>query len=151
MEVFVDRMNQKAQALGMTQTSFMEPTGLSVENQSTPEDYIKLARHLLNNPLFRQVTTTHNYTITAVRGKRNRAFTIRNTNRMLLQDTPVILSKTGFTVPAGRCLLMGAKGASGKEVLAVVMGANAAGSQYRDMQLLLKAVLDGPGGADMHF
>lgn len=144
MTMFVERMNLKARALGMSQTSFSEPTGLSAENRTTPEDYLKLARYVLNDPLFRQVTTTHNYTITTVRGTRNRAFTIHNTNRLLVQDAPIILSKTGFTLEAGRCLMVGAKSKTGREVLAVVMGAKAAGSQYRDMQLLLKAVLNDP-------
>lgn len=148
LDAFVVQMNQKARALGMENTAFAEPTGLSSENRSTAQDYIKLARHLLQNPVFREVTTMPDYQVKTLRGTRNRTFTIRNTNQMVRQDLPIVFSKTGFTLDAGRCLLVGARNAGGREVVAVVMGAQAAGIQYRDMRLLLKAALDEPEASE---
>ena len=70
-------MNAKARALGMTSTHFVEPTGLSSENTSTPEDLAKLVMAAAQSPVIRRYSTSRGFTIRS--GRRMVAY--RNTDR----------------------------------------------------------------------
>lgn len=97
----IDAMNRKAQSLGMTQTFFEEPTGLSQKNVSTASDLLKLMLAASTNHTLTQLSSMSSAEITA--GKN--IIKIRNTNP-LTSTLDIILSKTGFTNPAGGCISM---------------------------------------------
>ena len=106
MDAFVRAMNAKAQELEMTDSRFVEPTGLSSENVSTAGDLAKLVRAAKHYPLIAEYSTMPNADYT-IRGKRV-AFV--NTNGLVRGGNWEIgLSKTGFINAAGRCLVMQAK------------------------------------------
>jgi D-alanyl-D-alanine endopeptidase (penicillin-binding protein 7) len=101
---FVAAMNAKARFLGLDDTHFADPTGLSPENVSSARDLAKLVdvahRHY---PLIREFSTSEEYRV-AVKG---RPQTFRNTNVLVKNDTWSIgLSKTGYISEAGKCLVM---------------------------------------------
>jgi D-alanyl-D-alanine endopeptidase (penicillin-binding protein 7) len=99
----VSAMNAKARALGMIHTHFVEPTGLSSEDTSTPEDLAKLVMAASQSPVIRLYSTSRGYTIRS--GRRMVAY--HNTD--LLVDSRswhIVVQKTGFTNPAGHCLVM---------------------------------------------
>lgn len=104
MPAFVRAMNDKARALGMRSTRFVEPTGLSSENVSTPRDLVKLLRAASKHPLIHRYTTDDKYEVSIARG---RQLLYNNTNRLVSNsDWDIKISKTGFINEAGECLVM---------------------------------------------
>nr|WP_272888766.1 D-alanyl-D-alanine endopeptidase [Stutzerimonas stutzeri] len=102
---FVQAMNAKARALGMTQTHYVEPTGLSERNVSSAKDLVKLVRASRQYPLIQQFSTSDEKTV-AFR-KPNYTLGFRNTNALVRKHNwDIQLSKTGFTNAAGHCLVM---------------------------------------------
>jgi D-alanyl-D-alanine endopeptidase (penicillin-binding protein 7) len=96
-------MNAKARALGMTHTHFVEPTGLSSEDTSTPDDLAKLVMAASQSPVIRRYSTSRGYTIRS--GRRMVAF--HNTDALVARPSwHIIVQKTGFTNAAGHCLVM---------------------------------------------
>jgi D-alanyl-D-alanine endopeptidase (penicillin-binding protein 7) len=103
LPAFVRTMNTKAKALGMTQTKFDDPSGLSNNNVSTARDLAKLIAVSSRQPLIREYSTLRSHDVTL--GKRR--FTFRNTNLLIGRDDWTIdVQKTGFTNDAGECLAM---------------------------------------------
>ena len=99
----ISAMNAKARALGMTHTHFVEPTGLSSEDTSTPEDLAKLVMAASQSPVIRLYSTSSGYTIRS--GRRMVAY--HNTDLLVKRPSwHIIVQKTGFTNPAGHCLVM---------------------------------------------
>lgn len=100
---FVAAMNAKARMLGLTDTRFADPTGLTPENVSSARDLVKLVNAAHQYPLIREFTTTDEYQV-VVRG---RPQTFRNTNALVRnKQWNIGLSKTGFISEAGKCLVM---------------------------------------------
>lgn len=120
MPAFVRAMNDKARALGMRHTRFVEPTGLSAENVSTARDLVKLVQATAQHPLIRHYSTNSQYDVTLSRG---RQLAYRNTNRLVRNDTwDIQLSKTGFINEAGECLVMLTR-IDGRDVAMVLLNA----------------------------
>ena len=103
LPAFLAAMNIKAQALGMGDTRFEDPTGLNSNNVSTANDLAKMVAAAYRYPLIREFTTTSEATVDV--GKRELSY--HNTNPLVKSaDWDVGLSKTGFIQEAGRCLVM---------------------------------------------
>lgn len=102
---FIQAMNAKARALGMTHTHYVEPTGLSIQNVSDAEDLIKLLKATRAYPLIGQLSTTQETTAAFQQPRYNLPF--RNTNHLIYNKTwQIALTKTGYTDQAGHCLAM---------------------------------------------
>ena len=102
---FVAAMNAKAAELGMDNTRFVDPTGLSIENVSSASDLVRLANAALAYPLIGEYSTTGYYRA-EFRGPRY-SLSFGNTNALVhRQSWGVGLSKTGYLTDAGRCLIM---------------------------------------------
>jgi D-alanyl-D-alanine endopeptidase (penicillin-binding protein 7) len=103
MDIFVTMMNAKAQLLGMQDTRFAEPTGLSSRNQSSARDLALLVEAAAADPMLREFSTTRAYQVAV--GRRKMVFA--NTNRLVLnQRWDIGLQKTGYISEAGQCLVM---------------------------------------------
>jgi len=103
LDLFVEAMNAKAQLLGMSDTRFVEPTGLSAENVSSAGDLARLVEAAHTYPLIREYSTSKSHEIRI--GKRKLSY--HNTNRLVSSPTWEIgVQKTGFIRAAGRCLVM---------------------------------------------
>lgn len=102
---FMAAMNAKAKALGMRNTHFVEPTGLSEKNVSTARDLVVLLKAARTYPLIRELSTTPRKD--AFFQKPKYALSFNNTNPLVRRsDWEVIVTKTGFTNKAGHCLAM---------------------------------------------
>jgi len=100
---FIRRMNAKARALGMTQTKFEDPSGLSNNNVSSARDLAKLVAAASKEPVIREYSTLHSYDVKLGKSR----FTFRNTNLLVgSPDWSINVQKTGFTNDAGECLVM---------------------------------------------
>jgi D-alanyl-D-alanine endopeptidase (penicillin-binding protein 7) len=103
MSAFVHTMNVKAKALGMTQTHFDDPSGLSSANVSTARDLVKLINAASRQSVIRDYSTLSSYEVRLAK----RPFVYRNTNLLIgRQDWDIAVQKTGFTNDAGQCLVM---------------------------------------------
>jgi len=102
---FIQAMNAKARALGMTKSHFVEPTGLSEKNVSSANDLVRLLRASQGYPQIEKFSTTSEKTV-AFR-KPNYTLGFRNTNGLVRKpDWTIQVTKTGFTNAAGHCLVM---------------------------------------------
>ena len=117
MPAFLAAMNIKAQALGMRDTHFEDPTGLTSNNVSTANDLAKMVAAAYKYPLIREFSTTAEATVDV--GAREMAY--RNTNPLVRSAAwDVGLSKTGYISEAGKCLVMQARVAD-KPVVIVLL------------------------------
>jgi len=117
MDVFVAAMNAKAATLGMHDTRFVDPTGLSAANVSSARDLARLVAAAHEYPLIRQYSTRENATVYSF----GRRLAYRNTNGLVRNSHWEIgLSKTGYISEAGRCLVMRVRMAS-REVIVVLL------------------------------
>ncbi|MFW5432486.1 MAG: serine hydrolase [Methylophilaceae bacterium] len=102
---FVRAMNIKAQSLGLTNTTFAEPTGLMHENISTAEDLYRLVSVAHQYPEIRHATTMPSDEIYI--DARDKFIKFKNTNSLVrMESWDIGLSKTGYISEAGRCLVM---------------------------------------------
>lgn len=127
---FVQAMNAKAQALGMTSTHYVDSTGLNNDDVSTARDLAKLIAATNNYPLFRKLTTTGIFAVT----NRRTGATIRffNTNRLIRRGTwRIELSKTGYTSDAGNCIAMETK-IGGRPMIIVLLNSWGKLSKFAD-------------------
>ena len=129
---FVEQMNQKAQALGMEDTHFVNCTGLPAPGHLTSAyDIALMSRQLLlHHPDIRQYTTIWTDSI------RNGAFGLTNTNRLLRFYDGATGLKTGFTASAQYCMSAAAQ-RNGMELIAVVMKAPTTAQRFQDASSLL--------------
>ncbi len=104
---FVAAMNEKSTELGMSNSYFVDATGLHPGNVSTAEDLAKLAGAAHRYPLIREYTTTDIYRVPSEGKRRRHVLAFVNSNRLLKsRQWDIGLSKTGYISEAGRCLVM---------------------------------------------
>jgi len=114
LQTFVGMMNMKAKMLGMADTRYVEPTGLSSSNQSSAFDLATLVNVAHSDPLLRDLTTSPSYQVEV--GERMLQF--NNTNRLVHSpEWNIGLQKTGYISEAGRCLVMQAQVAGRKLIM----------------------------------
>ncbi|HEX4781758.1 MAG TPA: D-alanyl-D-alanine endopeptidase [Usitatibacter sp.] len=105
LEAAVTAMNAKAKVLGTAQTRYVDSSGLSPNNVSSPSDLGKIVAAATNYPLITEYTTTGAVSVTLPDSKRKLNFV--NTNALVRHsDWKIGLSKTGYINEAGKCLVM---------------------------------------------
>ena len=124
---FVQRMNEKAQALGMSSTHFVTCTGLhDAQHYSTVRDIAVLLQYALQSSDFREIFTAHSHSV-APTAQHPEGFTFYSTMFQSLGDASVtggeiLGGKTGYTEEAGLCLASLAQ-VNGREYILVTAGA----------------------------
>lgn len=119
VEGFAEMMNQRAAALGCTNTHFVTPNGLhDAEHYSSAYDMALIASAAMKNPTFRTIVNTK-YKQTSS-GDIVRTF--KNKNKLLWQYEGGNGIKTGFTKASGRCLVFSAE-RDGKTIVGAVLNA----------------------------
>jgi len=153
-EAFVEQMNARAAELGMTDTHFVNCTGLddspeAAQHRTCAHDIALMSRELMkNHPEIKKFTTIWMDTV------RNGAFGLSNTNKMIRFYNGATGLKTGFTSGAGYCLSATAE-RDGLELIAVVMGAESSQERFNSCKAMLDygfasyaliqpALMDGP-------
>jgi D-alanyl-D-alanine carboxypeptidase/D-alanyl-D-alanine endopeptidase (penicillin-binding protein 7) len=117
----------KAVELGLASTVIEEPTGLSPRNRSSAQDMVKIVRAAAGYPEIAEASSRSRQAVQL----EDRVRAVRNTNRLVgAPGWNILLSKTGFTNEAGRCISMRLE-AAGRTVAVVLMGA--VGSAERAM------------------
>lgn len=130
LTAFVTAMNQKAQQLGMTDTHYVEPTGLSSQNQSSAHDLATLVKLAHTHPLIRELSTSPEFMVDI--GHRQLQF--RNTNGLVRNPSWEIgVQKTGYIVEAGRCLVMQAS-LAGRKLIMVFLDSTGRNTRLADAE-----------------
>jgi D-alanyl-D-alanine endopeptidase (penicillin-binding protein 7) len=138
---FLEAMNAKAAALGMSRSHFADPAGLRVDNQSTARDLARLIAAAQTYALIREASTTRQLQVSPWRDRGPLNYV--NTNRLLKNDSWNIgLSKTGYLNESGRCLVMQAN-IEGEDVSIVLLNSFGKLTPFGDSNRLRKWMLAG--------
>jgi D-alanyl-D-alanine endopeptidase (penicillin-binding protein 7) len=114
LPAFVTQMNAKAKQLGMHDTKYAEPTGLSSRNQSSAKDLATLVAVAANDSTMRELSTSEGMDVDVG----SRTLKYKSTNRLVTNPNwSIDLQKTGYIAEAGQCLVMQAKIAGRKLVM----------------------------------
>ena len=144
MATFVSLMNAKAKMLGMNDTRYVEPTGLSSSNQSSAQDLAALVNAAHGDPVLRELTTSPSYQIAVG----NRTMQFNNTNRLVKNpDWDIGLQKTGYITEAGQCLVMQTK-IAGRKLIMVFLDSAGKLSRLGDAERVRRWVESNPVVAD---
>ncbi len=128
LPAFVDAMNAKARTLGMSDTYYVDSSGLSKRNMASARDLAKLAMAAYQHPVLREYSTAPRAVVEAS----GRPMQFGTTNRLIA--TPgweIGLQKTGFINEAGRCLMMQAV-IQGRAVIMVLLDAKGSAARAAD-------------------
>jgi D-alanyl-D-alanine endopeptidase (penicillin-binding protein 7) len=127
---FVRLMNGKAKQLGMADTRYVEPTGLSSLNQSSARDLATLVSVAHDRPILRSLSTSPGHEVELGR----RTLHYNNSNRLIKNpDWDIGLQKTGYISEAGRCLVMQAK-VAGRQLIMVFLDSTGKLSRLQDAE-----------------
>jgi D-alanyl-D-alanine endopeptidase (penicillin-binding protein 7) len=138
LTAFVAAMNRKAHEIGMSDSRFVEPTGLSSRNQSSARDLAILVKAAYQHQLIRDLSTSPEYQVAV--GNRNLQY--RNTNGLVFNPTWEIgLQKTGYISEAGRCLVMQAQ-LAGRKLIMVFLDSAGKYSRLGDAERVRKWLIE---------
>lgn len=131
---FSNKMNQKAQEIGLSNTHFESPHGLDSDGHyTTAYELAILTDYALKNPTFANIVGSKNYTIT-INGYPQ---SLNNTNELLGNLNGVYGVKTGFTNGANRCLVTSCK-RNDLDIICVVLGADTKKFRTKDSIKLIE-------------
>lgn len=151
LAAFVAAMNEKAKVLGLTQTRYVDSSGLSPDNVSTPTDLGKLVAAAATYPVITEYSTTGAVNVTLPDSRRKLSFV--NTNALVRNsDWKIGLSKTGYISEAGKCLVMHAMIAN-QPIVIVLLDSWGRLTRIGDANRIRKWLEKNPGkivGATLH-
>lgn len=128
LSTFVAAMNAKAKALGMTDTRYVDSTGLSSQNMASARDLARLVVAAYQHPIIREYSTDPGYVVSTGRSQ----LQYMNSNRLVKNPGWEIgLQKTGYITEAGRCLVMQAR-VEGRPVVMVFLDSKGKESRLAD-------------------
>lgn len=138
LSAFVVAMNRKARALGLLDTRYVEPTGLSSRNQSSASDLAKLVAAAHSYPMIRELSTSPEYWVEVDHQTQH----FKNTNGLVGSAVwDIGLQKTGYIAEAGRCLVMQAK-LAGRKLIMVFLDSAGRYSRIGDAERVRKWLED---------
>jgi len=139
---FVKKMNTEAKNLGLTNTHFKEPTGLSNGDYSTAREVAFLAQAAFKRPEIRRATTLAKYTFKTLGGRVKK---IESTDYLLANpandSVKVLAGKTGYTDAAGYSFVGLLQGAGGPEMISVVLNASSKNERFLESEKLVNWAL----------
>lgn len=144
LPALVSAMNRVARQLGMYDTIYVEPTGLSSRNQSSARDLAKLVKYAYRYQTIRELSTSTGTEMLVG----DKILQYHTTNRLVKSpEWEIGLQKTGFISEAGRCLVMQARVAGRRLVMVLLDGAGKY-SRINDAERLRHWMLGEPYGEE---
>ena len=135
---FVKEMNKKAKSLGLENTHFVGPTGLSDDNKSTAIEILQLAKYAFEHEDINAVAGLAEYNFTSLSGESHRIF---STNQLLSSYLDIEAGKTGFINASGYCIVAEVKGEQAN-VITVVLGSETNPDRFQDLKILTGWILE---------
>lgn len=143
VDAFVVAMNAKAKQLGMSETHYVEPTGLSSLNQSSARDLAVLVKAAEEYAIIREFSTSQELAVEVG----NRLTSFHTTDALVRSPSwDILLQKTGYITEAGRCLVMHARMA-GRKVIMVFLDSAGAHTHLGDAERVRRWVAELPARA----
>lgn len=140
LAAFVGLMNARAQSLGMKDTRYVEPTGLSSNNQSSAKDLATLVAAAYTDPKLRELSTSPGHEVEVG----SRTLQYNNTNRLVKSPSwDIGLQKTGYISEAGQCLVMQAK-VAGRKLIMVFLDSTGKFSRLADAERVRRWIESNP-------
>ncbi|SMC66934.1 serine hydrolase [Polynucleobacter kasalickyi] len=140
IDAFMDALNRKAKEIGMSHSSFQDPTGLTSKNVSSPEDLALMVHAASQYPMIREFSTTPEYS----KFINNRMQDFISSNRLVRSGNMLIgLQKTGYISEAGRCLVMQAF-VNNKPYIMVFLDSQGSQSRFADAVRVKQWIDDQP-------
>ncbi len=136
IEDFATEMNKKARSLGLDNTHFVEPSGLSKQNISTAADVALILHYAYDYPLIAEITSKRTYKC-KVLNRRNTYRGMANTNLLLHSPYDVLAGKTGYIRAADYCLTTLLKNKAGERLTLVVLGCPGNKLRFREARRLV--------------
>lgn len=136
---FVAAMNAKAEALGLDDTTFADPTGIEVANMSTAEEMAALGLEAFGRDAVRRATTTTKISLNLARA----THTVKNTNDLLNDPDNglyVMGGKTGYLEESMWNLVVKMKDSRGKPLMVVVLGSDSRAQSFKDAETVARWV-----------
>lgn len=134
-EDFVKMMNERAQKFGLKDTKFTDVTGLDPGNESTPQEYIKIANYAFHNSKIKEAVNLPEYTFETIDKKIKHV--IKNTDKLLtISELNLVGAKTGYLDEAGYTFVCEAN-KSGKEIMVVLFGSQSSESRFKEAEALI--------------
>jgi len=133
-EACIAAMNSKAKRLKMTDTQFVDASGLNEENVSTAKNLIRMVLAAKNYPLIVKASQTSMVKIKL----KNSWFSFRNTNPLIGQQHKFIVSKTGYIKAAGGCIALMLDTNIGQKVV-IVLGSRSTHTRIPEAVFIAKA------------
>lgn len=141
---FVEKMNAKAFSLGLINTRFVNPVGLSDQDVSTAREVALLAQAALSRPEIRQATEKESYQFVTLDGQEIK---VASTDYLLSASVSgalrVLGGKTGYTEKAGYCFVGLFRHADGREVISAVLNADSKNERFLESKALVDWVFNG--------
>ena len=138
---FVTQMNQYAQILDMAQSRFVEPTGLSSNNQASAADIVRLISVAFSHFEVRKAGATKSYSAAVFNKEAARKFV--STDKILKEDFgtdsnsyKIEAGKTGFTDAAGYCFASSVRDSQNRQLLIAVLGSSSTYDRFTDTKAL---------------
>lgn len=135
---FVKAMNEKANKLGLFNTTFVEPTGLSDKNVSTARDIARLAKEALSHEEIKKTTITKEYKFVTKEGREKK---INSTDYLLysdyIKDKSLLGGKTGYTEGAGYCFVGKFADNRQDEIISVVLNSSGKNDRFLETKSLV--------------
>jgi D-alanyl-D-alanine carboxypeptidase len=133
---FVNLMNLEAKYLGMENTNFVDPSGISIENRSSSKDLIILTKELLDKPLIWEILQKPEFDLYKEDGVFHHKLV--NTNELLNKIPGILGGKTGYTLEAKGCFLLVLKAPQGQGyIVNVILGTD---ERFGEMEKLINSV-----------
>jgi D-alanyl-D-alanine endopeptidase (penicillin-binding protein 7) len=133
---FVSKMNETVKSWGALNTKFVEPSGLSPNNVSSPFDYAIITKEVFSNPLMEKISTTARYTFKTINTQKSH--TLTNTNQLLRSNKyPIVGSKTGYLDEAGYCLMTRTKTSTGN-IVSINLNSQSKDANFLDNENLIR-------------
>ena len=145
-EELVRAMNALALDLGLRRTTFVDPTGLN-GNWSTAREMARALAATLRDPVLAEILATRHASVSSVGDRRVRTIHYSNTNRVLHRNRMRVLGgKTGYTRPAGYCLVTGVE-LNGRRLAFVFLGGDGELTRFADFNRVVGWMgVNGGGG-----
>ena len=104
--VYLEDANRWITGWGLINTRVVDASGLLAGNVSSVHDLVKFLAKIQGNSVIRDITKERHASVSVPKGKKTLTINLKNTNSSLFQFDNILISKTGFTNPAGRCVIM---------------------------------------------
>lgn len=136
-KTFIDLMNEKAKALNMTNTNFIEPTGLNSKNYSTAQDLVKLIKEAMEREEIRQALNNKVYDIGIIDINGKKIYQrIYSTNKLLGSFINLVGAKTGYLDESGYCFV-GLSNYQDRRLAVIILGADTSESRFQEAKSLI--------------